>query len=71
VNVMSELPTNFGFFAVSAGCRGMRDRQYFTCFPSATVWSPVRVTCSARKKQDSLHTRSDDSGSRGWARAHL
>ena len=31
----SGLPTNFGFFAASAGGRGMRARQESTHFPSA------------------------------------
>jgi hypothetical protein len=56
VYAMSELPTNFGFFAASAGCRGMRARQDSTHFPSAAVWSPVRGTCNNRKKQDLLQT---------------
>ena len=71
VNAMSELPTNFGFFAASAGCCGMRARQYLTHFPSAAVWSPVRVTCDDRKKQICCTHRSDDSGSRGWTQAPL
>jgi hypothetical protein len=58
VYAISELPTNFGFFAASsAGCRSMRARQDSIHFPIAAEWSrPVRVSCDARKKQDSLHT---------------
>ena len=55
VYARSELPTNFGFFAVSAGFRGMCARQDLIHFPSADVWSQVRVTCDALKKQDLLH----------------
>ena len=55
---LSELPTSLGFFAASAGCRlGMRALlQDSIHFPSAVVCSPVKVTCDAQKKQDSLHT---------------
>ncbi len=54
--VMSELPTNFGFFAASDGCRGMRARQDSTHFPNTDACSPVRVMCDDPKKQESLHT---------------